>query len=97
MAELEPFIENAMRKSAANRGFSLQDIAAFTGGVLGMGGAGLAGKPGYAPLALLPFAVSRMQKSPGAATAIHGGGNIVERLMALRGITLPARTALAEE
>lgn len=74
MAEIEPFVQNAVERASANRGLSLQDLMTLAPGVLGMGGAAYMDKPGYGALAMLPFLASRAQKSPALASMLYDVG-----------------------
>ena len=78
MAEIEPFIENSLERLARNRGLSLQDLATLSAGALGAGGAAYADNPEYAALAMLPFLISRGQKSPGMASSLWKLGKRLE-------------------
>ena len=76
VASIEPFVEQALERQAANRGFSLQDLV--TMGLLPSAGAGAAyatDRPELAALGALPLLISRGQKSPAAATALYRAGS----------------------
>lgn len=74
LAELEPFVQKAVERAGSNRGLSMQDLITGGTGLLGLGGGVHAGYPTLAGASLLPFLVSRAQKSPGAATSLYKGG-----------------------
>lgn len=97
LAELEPHVVEALERSARNRGWSMLDILSLTGGLGAAAGVTAMDKPELGGVALLPFLLARGQKSPGAATAAHRGGRLLERLSSMRGATLPARVAVARE
>jgi len=88
MADVRPFIEQAGERLSANRGLSMQDMAALVGGGLGAGTAQYQEKPEYAALSMLPFLLSRGQKSPGVAHLLQrlGGstGTLADFLMKKR-------------
>ena len=75
MAGVRPFIEQAVERQAANRGLSLQDLATLAPGLGMAGGAAYMDKPEYAALGMIPFLLSRGQKSPAIAKTLWEMGN----------------------
>ena len=77
MAEIKPFIEQAVERTKANRGFSLQDIMSMGVGAGAVGGGYYMGDDGFKPgmaAAAIPFLLSRGQKSPKMAHLMHRAG-----------------------
>jgi len=71
MADIEPFIEQSVERFLGNRGFSPQDLATLAAGGLGVAGGAAFDKPGYGALIMLPFVISRAQRSPGVAKLFY--------------------------
>ena len=78
MAEIEPFVENALERASRNRGLSLQDLGTLSAGIGIGGGSAYLDRPEYAALGVLPFLISRGQKSPGFAKMLHDAGTSLD-------------------